>query len=241
MTSFGPPVRVALGIIIPALNEEASIGHVVSGLRQVAEKQSTFFIQDIVVVDNGSADETMSVAATAGAHVLSESRKGYGYACKAGIAWFGIQLNPPVVIVFADGDLADDPQDLPKLIEAIARGADLVIGSRYFAESGSLTFPQRFGNALAVFLIRLLYGQRFTDLGPFRAIRWEALLLLDMQDNTYGWTVEMQLKAARRKLRCDEIRVNYRRRVGVSKVSGTIKGSILAGDKILTTIFKYRL
>nr|HPH19177.1 glycosyltransferase family 2 protein [Haliscomenobacter sp.] len=181
----------------------------------------------------------------AGATVVYQPNKGYGNACLKGMEY--IQQKPtaeqPDILVFLDGDYSDYPEELPLLIEPIiVQGIDLVIGSRLSsgkAEKGSLTPQQVFGNWLATFLIRHLYTYHFTDLGPFRAIRWSSLLQLKMVDRNYGWTVEMQIKAAKQKLRCTEIGVRYRKRVGVSKVSGTVKGTILAGYKILYTIFKY--
>lgn len=221
-------------VVIPALNEEKSIALVLGDIPKN-------LVRTIVVVDNGSTDHTAKVAAQNGAEVLSQPERGYGAACIKGIAHCAARDTPPDVIAFMDGDHSDHPQELAQLLEAINKGADLVIGSRALGESekGSLTFPQRFGNALATRLLRLFYGVRFTDLGPFRVIRFESLQALNMVDRNYGWTVEMQLKAARAHLVCAEVPVSYRKRVGVSKVSGTVKGSVMAGYKILYTIFKY--
>lgn len=225
-------------VIIPVFNEEKSIGLVLADIPKD-------WVQEVIVCNNGSSDNTAEVALAAGATVLYQPNKGYGNACLKGMEY--IQQKPtaeqPDILVFLDGDYSDYPEELPLLIEPIvAQGIDLVIGSRLSsgkAEKGSLTPQQVFGNWLATFLIRHLYTYHFTDLGPFRAIRWSSLLQLKMVDRNYGWTVEMQIKAAKQKLRCTEIGVRYRKRVGVSKVSGTVKGTILAGYKILYTIFKY--
>lgn len=225
-------------VIIPVFNEEKSIGLVLADIPKD-------WVQEVIVCNNGSSDNTAEVALAAGATVVYQPNKGYGNACLKGMEY--IQQKPtaeqPDILVFLDGDYSDYPEELPLLIEPIvAQGIDLVIGSRLSsgkAEKGSLTPQQVFGNWLATFLIRHLYTYHFTDLGPFRAIRWSSLLQLKMVDRNYGWTVEMQIKAAKQKLRCTEIGVRYRKRVGVSKVSGTVKGTILAGYKILYTIFKY--
>ncbi len=216
-------------VVIPALNEERSIGLVVQGLKDPR-------IRRIVVADNGSTDDTARVARTAGAHVVFEGTPGYGAACLRAIR--ELSYDPPDAVLFADGDLADDPDDAPRLLDAVQNGAELVIGSRTAGvrEPGALLPQAVFGNWLATSLIRARWGVDFTDLGPFRAIRWRSLVALDMQDRDFGWTVEMQVKAVRRGLRCAEIPVAYRRRVGTSKVSGTIRGSVLAGEKILRVI-----
>lgn len=224
-------------VIIPAYNEAQAIGLVLTEIPRE-------LVREVIVVDNNSADQTGAVARAAGATVLRESRPGYGHACLAGIAHC---LARPTaeqadVIVFLDGDHSDYPADLPYLLAPIESGAaDLVIGSRALGEreTGSMLPQQVFGNWLATTLLRHLYGVRFTDLGPFRAIRREALQRLQMQDTTYGWTVEMQLKAAKLKLRSTEVPVRYRRRIGTSKVSGTVRGTLGAGYKILWTIFRY--
>ncbi len=227
------PERFAL--IIPALNEEAAIGATLDALRGAPLAQ-------LIVVDNGSTDRTAEVARAHGAQVVAEPRRGYGSACLAGMA----ALRPEItVVVFMDGDGSDDPADLPRLFDPIAGGeADMVLGSRVLGtrEAGALTPQQHFGNALATGLLRLLHGARYTDLGPFRAIRREALEQLRMRDTNYGWTIEMQIKAARHKLRVKEIPVSYRRRrAGQSKISGTLHGTFAAGTKIIWMIFRYSL
>ncbi len=220
-------------VIIPALNEEKSIPKVIHDIPKN-------IVSEIIVVNNASTDNTAFVAKSAGAIVLDEPQKGYGYACLKGMAY--VETKQPDILVFMDADYSDFPEELPLLIEPILKKkADLVIGSRALGskESGSMTIPQIFGNWLATRLLYFFYGVKFTDLGPFRAIRWDALQQLNMQDKTYGWTVEMQLKAAKNNLKCVEVAVNYRKRIGYSKVSGTIKGTFMAGYKILWTIFKY--
>lgn len=221
-------------VIIPAFNEEKSIGWVLNEIPQDAVRQ-------VVVCNNLSTDRTREVALAHGAVVVDEIKKGYGYACLRAMEHIRQSQPEPDLIVFLDGDHSDYPEQLPELTAPILRGDyDLVIGSRALGQSekGSMTLPQRFGNWLATQMIRWLYGYRFTDLGPFRAIRYKKLLELNMADKTYGWTVEMQVKAAKQGYRCTEIPVRYRRRIGVSKVSGTVKGTILAGYKIVWTILK---
>jgi glycosyltransferase involved in cell wall biosynthesis len=224
-------------VIIPAYNEAHSIGKVVADIPRS-------LVQEIVVVNNNSSDETEANARAAGATVLREDRKGYGQACLCGIAYAAAKTNTdrPTVIVFIDGDYSDYPGEMDLLVRPIVEdGYDMVIGSRALGvrEKGSMTPPQVFGNWLATTLIRWFYRTRYTDLGPFRAIKMDRLLELDMQDTTYGWTVEMQLKAAKKRFKTTEVAVTYRRRIGVSKISGTVKGTILAGYKILYTIFRY--
>lgn len=200
------------------------------------------FVDEVIVVSNASTDATEINAASAGATVLTENRPGYGNACLKGMQYVAQQNPKPDIIVFLDGDYSDFPEQMNELVAPIINDeVDFVIGARVsrFRESGSMTFPQRFGNWLATSLMRLFFGARFTDLGPFRAIKYDKLLHLKMEDKTYGWTVEMQLKAIKQKLRYTEIPVKYRNRIGVSKVSGTVKGAIFAGVKILGWIFKY--
>ncbi|AEI47483.1 glycosyltransferase family 2 protein [Runella slithyformis] len=222
-------------VIIPAYNEEEAIGEVIAEIPKE-------WVREIVVVDNRSTDQTALRAAEAGATVVHEPLPAYGQACLRGMAYVQSLPLPPDIIVFVDGDYSDYPEQLPDLVKPILdQNYDMVIGSRALGkrERGSMTPQQVFGNWLATFLMRLLYGVSYTDLGPFRAIKWEKLLALDMQDTTYGWTVEMQLKAAKQRMKTMEVPVKYRRRIGFSKISGTLKGVILAGYKIITTIFKY--
>ena len=196
----------------------------------------------ILVCNNGSSDQTEEVAKKAGAIVLNEPKPGYGWACLKGMDYVSKMETKPDIIVFIDGDYSDYPAELTNVVAPIIQQQiDLVIGSRALGakEKGSMTFPQRFGNWLATRLMRLFYRVRYTDLGPFRAIKYSKLCQLNMQDKTYGWTIEMQLKAAKHKLTYTEVPVNYKKRIGVSKVSGTIKGTIMAGYKIILAIFKY--
>jgi glycosyltransferase involved in cell wall biosynthesis len=226
-----------IDVIIPAFNEEQSIALV---LREIPAG----LVREVIVVDNNSSDQTGAVARAAGATVLRETRPGYGHACLAGMAHaFARPLTEQAdIIVFLDGDHSDYPEEMPLLVAPLLRGeADMVIGSRALGEreAGSMMPQQIFGNWLATTLLRRLYGAHFTDLGPFRAIRREALQRIGMADTTYGWTVEMQLKAAKLRLRNTEVPVRYRRRIGTSKVSGTVRGTLGAGYKILWTIFRY--
>jgi glycosyltransferase involved in cell wall biosynthesis len=223
-----------IGVIIPAFNEEQSIGLVINAIPEEVSKI-------VVVGNNGSTDQTAAVARKAGAVVVDESRKGYGNACLAGMAYLNTLETPPEIVVFLDGDFSDYPGEMTNLIRPIAENdVDLVIGSRVLGnrENGALLAHQQFGNWLAVSMLKWLYGYRFTDLGPFRAIRYDRLMQLDMQDRNFGWTVEMQVKAAKHGLKCTEVPVSYRKRVGTSKVSGTIKGSVMAGYKIIGTILR---
>jgi glycosyltransferase involved in cell wall biosynthesis len=197
-------------------------------------------VDEVIVIDNASTDETADNASAAGATVVRETRKGYGFACLAGIE--AARSRRPDVIVFLDGDYSDHPDELPLLLAPIRNGeADLVIGSRMTGhrEPGAMLPQALAGNRLACALMRLIWGARFTDLGPFRAIRFEALEALEMQDETYGWTIEMQIKAVRAGLRCTEVPVSYRRRIGVSKITGTVSGTLKASWKILWTIARY--
>lgn len=224
-------------VIIPAFNEERSIQKVVSDIPQN-------LVEEVIVVNNGSNDRTAEKAEETGATVLTEPNRGYGYACLKAMSHISKNSNNTSdIVVFLDGDYSDYPGEMIKLIDPILHGnADLVIGSRAHGnrEPGSMTPQQVFGNWLSTRLLKWMYGAEFTDLGPFRAIKWEKLLLLGMEDKTYGWTVEMQVKAAKMNFKCIEIPVSYRKRIGISKVSGTLKGSIMAGYKILWTIFKYK-
>jgi glycosyltransferase involved in cell wall biosynthesis len=220
-------------VIIPAYNEEASLPKVLAEIPKD-------LVAEVIVVNNNSSDATAKVAIQNGATCLDEPRQGYGYACLKGIEYAkNLELD---IVVFIDADYSDFPAQMYDLVEPIlSQNMDMVIGSRALGnkESGSMTPQQIFGNWLATRLIRLFYGVTYTDLGPFRAIRFDQLMAMKMEDKTYGWTVEMQLKAAKLKFKTCEIPVDYRRRIGVSKVSGTIKGTIMAGYKILGWIFKY--
>jgi glycosyltransferase involved in cell wall biosynthesis len=225
-----------VNVIIPAYNEELSIGKVVAAIPA--------FVDDVIVVNNNSSDSTAETASLAGATVLHEPKPGYGHACLKGIAYAAAKpaVSRPDVFVFLDGDFSDFPHEIDVLLKPIVDGqAEMVIGSRVLGkrEAGSLLPQQLFGNWLATKLLHLLYGVTYTDLGPFRAIKLDTLLALNMQDRTYGWTVEMQAKAAKQYVRYAEVPVSYRKRIGVSKVSGTIKGTVLAGYKIIFTIFRY--
>jgi glycosyltransferase involved in cell wall biosynthesis len=229
-----PEGRPRIVAVVPALNEAPSIAQVVGGLL----RQSRVPLDAVIVVDNGSNDGTGAIARSAGAAVVVESRRGYGYACRAGVA----AAKGADVVVLLDGDAADDPDDLPRVVQPLLDGqADLVVGSRALGarEPGSMTPHQVFGNWLAATLMRALYGVAVSDLGPFRAIRRDDLLALDMRELTYGWSVEMMVKAARAGLRYQEVPVSYRRRIGVSKVAGTVSGSARAGWCILATTFRY--
>lgn len=226
--------RQRVGVVIPAWNEEASIGLVVTGLRALLDSHGHPLVDEIVVADNGSEDNTATIANAAGAKVVYESIPGYGHACMRAIS----ALDSADIIVFMDGDHAFFPEDLPQLLLPLTCGADFVVGSRALghAEAGSLTPQQKWGNRLAVLLIHHLWGCQYTDLGPFRAIRRELFGTLNMQEFTYGWTVEMQIKVLQAGFRVCEVPVNTRVRLGQSKVSGTLKGSIGAAYGILSTI-----
>ena len=221
-------------VIIPAYNEEDSIGLVI---RDIPDS-----VHEIIVVNNNSTDATEKNAKDAGASVLSEPKPGYGNACLKGIDYIINQKTETDIVVFLDGDYSDYPEELTKIVAPIIeKNIDFVLGSRIknLREKGAMQPQQIFGNWLATFLMRLFFKSKFTDLGPFRAIKFDTLIGLKMKDPTYGWTVEMQLKILKQRLSYEEIAVNYRNRIGVSKVSGTLKGSIFAGIKILTWIFKY--
>lgn len=227
-------MKPIIKVIIPAFNEQDAIANVVNEIPKI--------VDEIIVVSNNSTDNTELNAKNAGATVLKEHRKGYGFACLKGMDYIRNQKILPEIIVFLDGDYSDYPAQLTEIIDPIIKDdIDFVVGSRVkkWRESGSMTLQQVFGNWLATFLMKLFFNAKFTDLGPFRAIKYQKLLALKMVDKTYGWTVEMQLKVLKQKLRYVEIPVKYKNRIGVSKVSGTIKGSIFAGIKILGWIFKY--
>lgn len=235
---------INLYIIIPALNEQASIGKVLAAINQTRQAIQPVLLLETVVVDNGSTDQTAAIATQHGAKVLYQPQRGYGNACLCAIDYLKQKKAPdvPHIVMFLDADFSDNPAEMPQLLQPIInQNYDLVIGTRTQLPlpKGAMTPPQRFGNWLSGKLLHLLYGVHFTDLGPFRAIKWQQLLALNMTDKTYGWTVEMQAKAAKQKLRCTEIAVTYRPRYGgTSKVSGTLRGTFLAGYKILFTIFK---
>jgi len=224
---------LSIDVVIPALDEEEALPHV---LREVPCPP----VRRVVVADNGSTDRTAEVARSMGATVVTEPERGYGAACLGALSV--LADDPPDVVVFLDGDRSDNPSELPRLVEPIARGdAELVVGSRVLGrrERGALTPQQRTGNAIACSVLRWVYGAPYTDLGPFRAITWPALSRLGMRDRSYGWTVEMQIRAARRGLRHVEVPVSYRRRIGRSKVSGTVRGTIGASGKILWMLARH--
>ncbi len=228
-------MQPVIKVIIPAFNEENGIGHVI---REIPRS----IVEEIIVVNNASTDRTEQVAKEAGATVLRELVPGYGRACLKGIEYAQHSIPQPDIVIFLDADHSDYPEEIPDLIKPILElDVDLVIGSRALGnkEKGSMTPQQVFGNWLATRLLKIIYNVKFTDLGPFRAIKFTRLLDLGMTDKTYGWTVEMQLKAAKLGLKCVEVPVRYRKRIGFSKISGTLKGTVMAGYKILYTIFKY--
>ncbi len=234
-------------VVIPALNEEASLSLVLgdlAALRRPGANGATspaLWLRHVVVADNGSTDGTARVARDGGAVVVAAPRPGYGSACLAGLGWLRAN-DPPDIVAFLDADYSDHPDELPRVVAPILDGAaDLVIGSRVLGERepGALLPQARAGNLVACWLIRLLYGHRYTDLGPFRAVVWPALQRLGMADPDFGWTAEMQVKALRAGLRVAEVPVSYRRRVGVSKITGTLRGTVLAGWKILTTVLRH--
>lgn len=221
-------------VIIPAFNEQDSIANVIHDIPKI--------VDEIIVVSNNSSDNTEHNAKNAGATVLIEQQKGYGFACLKGMEYIAQQKITPEIIVFLDGDYSDYPEQLTEIIAPIINNDfDFVVGARVknLREAGAVTPQQIFGNWLAAFLMRLFFNSKFTDLGPFRAIKYQKLLALEMEDTTYGWTVEMQLKVLKKNFSYQEIPVNYRNRIGISKVSGTLKGTIFAGIKILSWIFKY--
>ena len=225
-----------ISVIIPAFNEERAIASVI---REIPN-----FVREIIVVSNNSTDGTVATAQNAGATVLSEPRRGYGYACLKGLAYLAALPTPPDIVVFLDGDYSDYPEEMTKLIAPIVENdVDFVLGARVEAlrERGAMTPQQIFGNWLATKLMTLFFGSRFTDLGPFRAIKYPHLCELNMEDQTYGWTVEMQLKVLKKNMTYAEIPVRYKNRIGDSKVSGTLKGTLMAGVKIIGWILKYSL
>jgi glycosyltransferase involved in cell wall biosynthesis len=222
-----------IDLIIPALDEESALPYVLGDVPRS-------LVRRIVVADNGSRDRTAQVAQEGGAEVVHEPEKGYGAACLRALSH--LATDPPEIVVFLDGDYSDHPEELPSLVAPIVDGeADLVIGSRASGrrERGALSPQQRVGNAIASAALRVLYGAQYTDLGPFRAIRWTTLHALGMEDRNFGWTVEMQIKAAKQGVPHREVPVSYRRRIGVSKVSGTLAGSVSAGAKILWLLGRY--
>ena len=221
-------------VIIPAYNEEDSIAKVINDIPNL--------VDEIIVVNNNSTDNTETNARKAGATVLNESKKGYGYACLKGMEYLSNQNIKPEIVVFLDGDYSDYPEELTKLVAPIIMNdIDFVVGARvkHLREGNAMTPQQIFGNWLATSMMKVMFKAKFTDLGPFRAIKYQKLLELEMVDKTYGWTVEMQLKSIKRNLTYIEVPVKYKQRIGVSKVSGTVKGTIFAGFKILGWIFKY--
>ena len=227
-------MKSLIKLIIPAFNEENSIANVINDVPKI--------VDEIIVIDNNSTDETAKNAKNAGATVLKEVKKGYGFACLKGLNYIANQTIKPTIVVFLDGDYSDYPTQLTSIVQPIIEeNIDFVQGARVkeLREPGAMTPQQIFGNWLATNLMKVFFGAKFTDLGPFRAIKYEKLVALKMTDTTYGWTVEMQLKVLKQKMSYLEIPVKYRTRIGISKVSGTVKGSIFAGVKILSWIFKY--
>lgn len=225
-----------IDVIIPAFNEQEAVGSVLNDIPKG-------LVREVIVVNNNSSDRTSQAAEEAGATVLDEKDQGYGFACLKGMEHIAEKQVAPDIVVFLDADHSDHPDQMPSLVAPIINDEkDLVIGSRALGqkERGAMTPQQVFGNWLATKLIKLFYGVKYTDLGPFRAIRYDKLVAMGMKDTTYGWTVEMQLKAAKMNMAIHEVPVDYRKRIGFSKISGTLKGTVLAGYKIITTIFKYR-
>jgi glycosyltransferase involved in cell wall biosynthesis len=222
-----------IAVVVPACNEEASIARVISDI-------PADLVAEVVVVDNNSTDATVENARNAGATVIHEPNQGYGYACQKGIDYLSAGDRKPDIVVFLDGDYSDYPEEIIALVKpVIEQGFDLVIGSRLLGmkDKRAMPFHQFIGNRLLTLLIRVLYGVRFTDLGPFRAIKYDKLVGLDIRDRTYGWTAEMQVKAVKRGLHITEVPVNYRKRIGKSKITGTVRGTVVALYKILVAIF----
>ncbi len=225
---------MSVDVVIPAFNEESSLPLVLADIPRPP-------VRRVVVANNNSTDATEEVGRAGGAEVVFEPRAGYGAACLRALRHVR-ETGPPEIVVFLDGDYSDHPEELPSVIAPILAGeADFVIGSRTLGrrESGALLPQARMGNLVACTLIRLLYRHRYTDLGPFRAARWDAFERLGMEDRDFGWTAELQVKALRLGMRVAEVPVSYRKRVGVSKITGTLKGTVLAGYKILLTVFRY--
>ena len=230
------PATPTIDVVSPVYNEADSLPLVLADIPRP-------LVRRVVCADNNSTDGSAEIARAHGAEVVPAPVQGYGSACLAAIDHLR-RTGPPDVLVFLDADYSDHPEELPDVVAPILEGrAEVVIGSRILGrrEQGALLPQARAGNLVACTLIRLLYGHRYTDLGPFRAIRWDAYERLAMQDPNFGWTAEMQVKALRRKMRVVEVPVSYRRRIGVSKITGTIKGTVLAGYKILWTVFRYSL
>ncbi len=228
------PPKIA--VIIPVFNETSSISKVIDEIPKELNAE-------IIVVNNGSTDSTAEMAKMAGALVIDEPKKGYGRACLKGISYLSAKIDKPDIVVFIDGDYSDFPNEMPLLIHKIMNeNNDLVIGSRVLGnkEKGAMLPQQVIGNKIATTLMSYFYQTEFTDLGPFRAIKYSSLMELGMIDQTFGWTVEMQVKAAKMKMKCAEVPVSYRKRIGISKITGTVKGTLLAGYKIISTIIKYR-
>ena len=224
-----------IDVIIPAFNEEQSIPLVLNDIPD--------FVRQIIVVNNNSIDRTAIAAAESGAHVVDQPDQGYGNACLKGIETLKSLDTPPEIVVFLDADYSDHPEEMNRLVEPILYGdVDFVVGSRALGEreKGSMMPQQRFGNWLATFMVKLLYKRKITDLGPFRAIKFQQLMDLEMKDQTFGWTIEMQLKAIKKNYKYQEVPVSYRKRIGRSKITGTVKGTILAGYKIIGTIINLR-
>jgi len=224
--------RAVVDVVIPALNEQKALPHVLAAIPE--------WVRRVVVADNGSTDRTAEVAREGGANVVKEPQRGYGAACLRALAY--LRDDPPEIVVFLDGDFSDHPEEMGLLVEPIVEGrAELVLGSRARGKSarGSLTPQQRAGNWFACLLLKRLYGVSYTDLGPFRAVRWTSLERMKMVDRDYGWTLEMQIKAARLGFTYSEVPVSYRCRIGQSKISGTLRGTLGAGSKILYTMGRY--
>lgn len=232
---MSPEPMAIIDVIIPAFNEQEAVGAVIQDIPKG-------LVREVIVVNNNSTDKTSQQAAAAGATVLDEPRQGYGSACLKGLEHLASKERQPDIVVFLDADHSDHPEQMPTLVGPIIQdGKDMVIGSRALGnmEKGAMTPQQVFGNWLATRLLKLLHGSDYTDLGPFRAVRYKSLLAMEMHDKNYGWTVEMQLKAAKLGLATCEVPVDYRKRIGFSKISGTVKGTVLAGYKIISTIIKY--